>query len=32
EGAELPKKVIPGFFIFTKDNVNDPEAQQYIYK
>jgi len=32
EGAELPKKVIPGFFIFTKDNVNDPEAQQYIYQ
>ena len=32
EGAELPKKVIPGFFVFTKDNVNDPEAQQYIYK
>lgn len=32
EGAELPKKVIPGFFIFTKENVNDPEAQQYIYK
>jgi len=32
EGAELPKKVIPGFFVFTKDNVNDSEAQQYIYK
>ncbi len=32
EGAEIPKKVIPGFFVFTKDNVNDPEAQQYIYK
>jgi len=32
QGAELPKKVIPGFFVFTKDNVNDPEAQQYIYK
>ena len=32
EGAELPKKVIPGFFVFTKDNVNDPEAQQYIYQ
>lgn len=32
EGAKIPKKVIPGFFIFTKDNVNDPEAQQYIYK
>jgi len=32
EGAELPKKVIPGFFVFTQDNVNDPEAQKYIYK
>jgi len=32
QGAELPKKVIPGFFVFTKDNVNDPEAQKYIYK
>ncbi|MFQ5835561.1 MAG: ABC transporter substrate-binding protein [bacterium] len=32
EGAEIPKKVIPGFFVFTPDNVNDPEAQQYIYK
>lgn len=32
EGAEVPKKVIPGFFIFTRDNVNDPDAQRYIYK
>jgi len=32
EGAEIPKKVIPGFFIFTKDNVDDPDAQQYIYQ
>ena len=32
EGAELPKKVIPGFFVFTQDNVNDPESQKYIYK
>lgn len=32
EGVEVPKKIIPGFFIFTRDNVNDPEAQQYIYK
>lgn len=32
EGVEIPKKVIPGFFIFTKDNVNDPDAQRYIYK
>lgn len=32
EGAELSKKVIPGFFVFTQENVNDPEAQKYIYK
>jgi len=32
EGAKIPKKVIPGFFVFTKDNVNDPKTQQYIYK
>jgi ribose transport system substrate-binding protein len=32
EDAEVPKKVIPGFFFFTQDNVDDPDAQQYIYK
>jgi ribose transport system substrate-binding protein len=32
DGTEIPRKVIPGFFVFTKENVNDPEAQQYIYK
>jgi ribose transport system substrate-binding protein len=32
EGVEIPKKVIPGFFVFTQENVNDPEAQKYIYK
>ncbi len=32
EDAEVPKKVIPGFFVFTKDNVDDPDAQQYIYQ
>ena len=32
EGAEIPKKVTPGFFVFTQENVNDPDAQQYIYK
>jgi ribose transport system substrate-binding protein len=32
EVKEIPgKKVIPGFFVFTKDNVEDPDAQQYIY-
>jgi ribose transport system substrate-binding protein len=30
--ASIPKKLRPGFFIFTKDNVDTPEAQQYIYK
>jgi len=32
ENTEIPKKVTPGFFVFTQENVNDPEAQQYIYK
>jgi len=32
EGAKIPRKVIPGFFVFTQENVNDPEAQKYIYK
>lgn len=32
QGIEIPKKIVPGFFIFTQENVNDPEAQQYIYK
>ena len=26
------KKVIPGFEFFTKDNVNDADMQQWIYK
>jgi len=32
EGAEVPKKVIPGFEFFTRENVNDPDMQQFIYK
>ncbi len=32
EGAEVPKKVIPGFFFFTQDNVVEPDAQQFIYQ
>jgi ribose transport system substrate-binding protein len=32
QGAKVPKKVIPGFFFFTKENVDAPESQQYIYK
>jgi len=32
DGTGIPnKKLVPGFFVFTKDNVNDPDAQQYIY-
>ncbi len=32
EAAEIPnKKVIPGFFVFTPENVDDPDTQQYIY-
>ena len=25
------KKLVPGFFVFTRENVNDPKNQQYIY-
>ncbi|UCF96577.1 MAG: substrate-binding domain-containing protein [Spirochaetaceae bacterium] len=32
EGAEVPKRVVPGFFFFTRENVNAPDSQQYIYK
>lgn len=32
EGAEVPKKVIPGFVFFTVENVDDPDMQQFIYK
>jgi len=32
EGTEPPKKVVPGFFIFDQENVDDSEAQQYIYQ
>jgi ribose transport system substrate-binding protein len=30
--AKVPKKVIPGFFFFTKLNVDQPGSQQYIYQ
>ncbi len=30
--TSIPKKVIPGFEFFTKDNVNDSSMQQWIYK
>jgi ribose transport system substrate-binding protein len=30
--AAVPKKVIPGFEFFTKENVNDPKMDQFIYK
>ena len=26
-----PKKIVPGFEFFTKDNVNDPNMRQFIY-
>ena len=29
--AEVPKKVIPGFEFFTKENVDDPDMAQFIY-
>ena len=32
ENAQVPKKVIPGFEFFTRDNVNDPDMQQFIYQ
>ncbi len=32
EGAEVPKKIIPGFEFFTRENVNDPDMEQFIYK
>jgi ribose transport system substrate-binding protein len=32
KGVKVPKKVIPGFEFFTKDNVDDPAMQQYIYQ
>jgi ribose transport system substrate-binding protein len=31
EGAEIPKKVIPGFEFFTRENVDDPDMQKWIY-
>ena len=32
EVKEIPnKKDVPGFFVFTKENVDKPESQQYIY-
>lgn len=32
EGAEVPKLINPEFFFFTRENVDDPESQRYIYK
>jgi len=32
DGAEVPKKVIPGFEYFTQENVDDPDMDKYIYK
>jgi ribose transport system substrate-binding protein len=30
--AKVPKRIVPGFFFFTRENVDDPASQQYIYK
>jgi len=30
--ATVPKKVIPGFFFFTRENVDAPGSQSYIYQ
>lgn len=30
--VKVPKKVIPGFEFFTKENVDDPNMQQFIYQ
>lgn len=32
KGVKVPKKVIPGFEFFTRDNVDDPKMQQFIYQ
>jgi ribose transport system substrate-binding protein len=32
DGATIPKRVVPGFFFFTRDNVEEPDAQQFIYR
>lgn len=32
EKAQVPKKVIPGFEFFTRENVNEPRMQQFIYQ
>ena len=32
EHIQVPKKVIPGFEFFTRDNVNEPEMQEFIYR
>lgn len=31
EKVAPPKKIVPGFEFFTRDNVNDPNMQQFIY-
>jgi len=32
KNVKVPKKVIPGFEFFTRDNVDDPSMQQFIYQ
>lgn len=31
EKVAPPKKIVPGFEFFTRDNVNDPNMQQFVY-
>ena len=31
EQAQVPKKVIPGFEFFTRENVDNPDMQQFMY-
>lgn len=32
EGVKVPKKVIPGFEFFTRDNVADPAMRPFVYR
>jgi ribose transport system substrate-binding protein len=32
KSVKVPKKVIPGFEFFTRENVDDPKMQQFIYQ
>jgi ribose transport system substrate-binding protein len=32
KNVKVPKKVIPGFEFFTRENVDDPAMQKFIYQ